>query len=66
VTGSLALELGEDDAPLPLAEDDPLIAGAIAAIRAELERRLTLVPAEPAPSTLRLAEELKRDFEPRV
>ncbi|MEZ5156149.1 MAG: hypothetical protein R2718_08580 [Solirubrobacterales bacterium] len=64
-TGSLAGELGEDDAPLPLGEPDPLIDRAIAAIRTALELRFEVRAAEPAPSTLRFAAELKRDFEPR-
>ncbi len=65
-TGSLALELGEDDEPLPRDEPDPLIDRAIEAIRAELERRYELVPAVPAESTLAMAAAIKREFEPRV
>jgi lipoate-protein ligase A len=65
-TGSLATETGEDDEPLPRDEPDPLIERAIAAIRAELESRYELAPAEPAASTLRMAEELKREYMPRT
>lgn len=65
-TGSFANELGQDDRPLGAGEPDPLLEQAIAAIRAELEARYDLEPADVADSTLRMAEELKREYEPRV
>ncbi len=57
-TGSVALELGEDDDTLPSNEPDPLIERAMAAIRAELARSNALEPTELDPSTLTLAAEL--------
>lgn len=65
-TGSLANEIGEDDRPLPREEHDPLIDRAIEAVRSELARSHELRPAKPADSTLRMAEQTKRDYEPRA
>jgi octanoyl-[GcvH]:protein N-octanoyltransferase len=65
-TGSLADELGADDEPLPRGEPDPLTARAIAAIRDELDKRYELQEADPADSTLRMAEQMKGDYEPRA
>lgn len=65
-TGSLAHELGEDDAPRPLGGPDPLIAATIAALLAELARAYDLRDTPIAASTLALAERTKDDYRPRA
>jgi len=65
-TGSLAVELGVDDAPRPLDETDPLIEAAIEALRTELAGTYDLRDAPLADSTLALAEQLKGSYAPRV
>jgi octanoyl-[GcvH]:protein N-octanoyltransferase len=63
-TGSLARELGEDDAPHPLEQPDPLIGATFAALRTELAKTYELRDAPLAPSTLALAERAKADYRP--
>ena len=58
-TGSVAAELGEDDATHPAGEDDPLIERVIGALREELSERFELVEAELDEATLRYAAELR-------
>ena len=65
-TGSLAAALGESDEPLPLGEPDRLIEATTAALRAELAKTYELRDAELAESTLRLAEQTKAEYRPRV
>ncbi len=65
-TGSIAAELGEDEAPVPSSEPDPLLESVLEAIRAEQEKSTPLAHAALTPSTLALAEKMKRDYEPRV
>jgi lipoate-protein ligase A len=66
VTGSVAGELGEDDAPPPADEPDPLIDRTMAALRVELEGRTDLQPATLPRSTLELAQRIKDDYRPRT
>lgn len=63
-TGSLALELGEGDEPLPLATADPLIERTIAALREALARDHELIDAELDDETRALAAELRSDHAP--
>jgi lipoate-protein ligase A len=65
-TGSLAAELGEDDSTVPLTDPDPLIEATIEALKKELADKHDLTPADLDPSTLEMAAQLKRDYEPRV
>ena len=60
-TGSVATELGEDDATLQADVPDPLIARTIDAVRAVLAREYELRDAELDERTIRLAEELRSD-----
>jgi octanoyl-[GcvH]:protein N-octanoyltransferase len=64
-TGSVALELGEDDETRPSNEGDPLIERATTAIRSELAKAHPLEPTELDPSTLTLAAELAAAHRPR-
>jgi len=64
-TGSVAAELGEEDATLPSDEPDPLIERTIEAIRTELARTVALEPAELDTSTLTLGAELAPAHRPR-
>ncbi len=64
--GSLALELGDDDEPLPAASADPLIERTLAALREALAGDHTLVPAELDDETRALAAELRSDHAPAV
>ena len=65
-TGSLAAELGEDDSTIPRTDPDPLIEATIEALKMELADEYDLTPADLHPSTLEMAAQLKRDYEPRV
>jgi octanoyl-[GcvH]:protein N-octanoyltransferase len=58
-TGSVAAELGEDDATVRADEADPLVERVIDAVRAVLARDFELVDAELDEGTVRLAEELR-------
>ena len=65
-TGSLAAELGEDDAPRELGEDDHLIEATVEALRSELAKAYELRDAPLDDSTLKLAEETKDEYRPRL
>ncbi len=65
-TGSVATELGADDAPLPTATPDPLVDEVIAAIRGELARTDALTDAALEPSTLAMAASIRTDYLPRT
>ena len=65
-TGSLAAALGESDQPIPLGMPDRLTESTVAALRAELAKTYELRDAELAESTLRLAEQSKAEYRPRV
>ena len=58
-TGSLALEIGEDDEPLAADRSDPLVARTIDALRAVLAERFELVDAELDAGTRDLATRLR-------
>lgn len=58
-TGSLALELSEDDEPLPTGVADPLIERTLAALRDVLARNHTLIDAELDEVTRELAAQLR-------
>lgn len=60
-TGSVAAELGEDDEPLSLERDDPLLDRAATAIRQALAERYEVVDATLDDRTRRWAEELAGD-----
>lgn len=63
-TGSIALELGEDDSTLPADEPDPLIDRTAAALREQLGRSAELRPAELTEATMAFARELSPTFRP--
>ena len=63
-TGSVALELGEDDATIPTGTTDPLIERAIAALREVLARDYELEDATLDRGTRELAAELRSDHAP--
>ena len=58
-TGSVAAEIGEDDATLPAEAPDPLVERVIGAVRDVLARDFELVDVELDEGTIRLAEELR-------
>ena len=60
-TGSVALELGEDDETLPTEVDDPLIMRWIRALREVLSESFDLEDVELDDGTLKLAGELRGD-----
>lgn len=65
-TGSVALELGDSDEPLPIGTADPLIERTIAALREILAREYALADARLDEETLALAAELRSDHAPAV
>lgn len=65
-TGSVALELGESDDPLPITTPDPLIERVISALREALARDYALADARLDDATLKLAAELRSDHAPAV
>ena len=65
-TGSLAAAVADSDEPLPLGEPDRLIDATVAALRTELAETYDLRDAALEGSTLRLAEQTKREYRPRV
>jgi len=65
-TGSLAAAVADSDEPLPLGEPDRLIDATVAALRSELAETYDLRDAALEGSTLRLAEQTKREYRPRV
>jgi len=64
-TGSVALEVGEGDEPLPGDVGDPLIDRVSAALRLALAEDYELADAELDEPTLRLAADLRSDHAPR-
>jgi len=64
-TGSVALELGEDDATIATGEVDPLIERTVGAIREQLELGSSLSPVAVSDATMELAHELAPGFRPR-
>ncbi len=65
-TGSLALEIGEDDATIPTGSPDPLIERSIEALRSVLSRTYELEDAELDDATREQAAELRSDHAPAV
>lgn len=65
-TGSLALEIGEDDDTIPTGSSDPLIERSIEALRSVLSRSYELEEAELDDGTRELAAELRSDHAPAV
>jgi octanoyl-[GcvH]:protein N-octanoyltransferase len=63
-TGSVALETSNDDETMGAKEPDPLIEETITAIRQTLSKTLDLEQTDLAPSTLKLAADLRRDHVP--
>lgn len=59
--GSVAAEIGEDDATLAASVRDPLIERVIASVRADLSERFEVVDADLDEPTMKLAAELRSD-----
>ena len=65
-TGSVALEIGDDDETIPNDRPDPLIERTMAALRTTLSRTYDLIPTTLDETTLALAGNLAPTHQPRV
>ncbi|HEX5450859.1 MAG TPA: hypothetical protein VFW86_00590 [Candidatus Limnocylindrales bacterium] len=65
-TGSIALEIGDDDETIPSNRTDPLIERTMAALRTTLSRTYVLDDATLDEATLALAKELADTYRPRL
>ena len=65
-TGSIALEIGDDDETTPNDRPDPLIERTMTALRTTLSRTYDLIPTTLDDATLALAKELAPTYQPRV
>jgi hypothetical protein len=65
-TGSIALEIGDDDETIPSDRTDPLIERTMAALRTTLSRTYVLDDATLDEAILALAKELADTYRPRL
>jgi lipoate-protein ligase A len=65
-TGSIALEIGDDDETIPSDRTDPLIERTMAALHTTLSRTYVLADATLDEATLALAKELADTYRPRL